>query len=162
MIHSAVGRSQSSEPACRGSVTPALRRFCNDTLTSHPYECLMFWLSRHAYERHGSRLACNSSSTRCTIGRNCRCANSKTTARLVTGIEDSGFQLIQEQYSLFLSGLFASRHAVADMRAVPLILPTNAATCRIPFLNEERILPHFNKNACANSQQRSGALIGNA
>ena len=28
-------------------------------------------------------------------------------ARLVTGIEDTGFQLIQEQDSLFLSGLFS-------------------------------------------------------
>ncbi|GEM_PF-2325580 len=39
-------------------------------------------------------------------------------ARLVSGIEDPVFQLIQEQDSLFLSGrLFASRRAVAEMRA---------------------------------------------
>ena len=41
---------------------------------------------------------------------------------------------------------------------VPPILQPYGATCRIPFLKEERNLPHFNKKAYANSQQRSGAL----
>ena len=40
----------------------------------------------------------------------------ETMARLVTGKEDTFFQLIQEQDSLFLSGLFSRRHAVAEMR----------------------------------------------
>jgi len=41
---------------------------------------------------------------------------------------------------------------------VPLILPPYAAKCRVPFLNEERNLPHFNKYAYANSQHPSGQL----